>query len=213
MTNGSSGTRTRGTSYSAGTESAVRAMATNNIYSDAQWHWVADRLGEGYKMKDISDFLGMHPNNIRYNLCRIGRRLDYVNLSDLEDAKDEFLQLAVIGPANTKGARVIGVDAHGNEVRFVNLTDAAKWLNVSPADIYNSIKFKYKCHGYEWRKERTMRIREIDPGFRKYVIANDGYCPCMVEKTPDTKCMCKEFREQKEPGPCHCGRYEKYEEG
>lgn len=36
---------------------------------------------------------------------------------------------------------------------------------------------------------------------------NDGYCCCAVEKTEDTKCMCKEFREQKEYGFCHCGRY------
>lgn len=35
---------------------------------------------------------------------------------------------------------------------------------------------------------------------------NLGYCPCRLEKTPDTKCMCKEFREQKE-GTCHCGLY------
>jgi ferredoxin-thioredoxin reductase catalytic subunit len=37
---------------------------------------------------------------------------------------------------------------------------------------------------------------------------NDGYCPCMVEKKPETKCMCKEFRDQirnKIPGACHCG--------
>lgn len=40
---------------------------------------------------------------------------------------------------------------------------------------------------------------------------NDGYCPCCIEKSPDTKCMCKEFREQidrREPGECHCGLYE-----
>ena len=185
---------------------------TNNIYSDAQWHWVADRLGEGYKMKDLSDFLGMHPNNIRYNLCRIGRRLDYVSIEDLRDMTAEFLQLSEVGPRNPKSVTVIGVDDDGNTVRFGNLTDAANWLGVTAADVYNSIKFKYKCRGYAWRKERTLRIREIDPGFRKHVIANDGYCPCMVQKTPDTKCMCKEFRDQKTPGPCHCGRYEKYEE-
>ena len=40
------------------------------------------------------------------------------------------------------------------------------------------------------------------------VSANEGYCPCRLEKTPDTKCMCKEFREQ-ESGVCHCGLYEK----
>jgi len=37
---------------------------------------------------------------------------------------------------------------------------------------------------------------------------NQGYCPCKLEKTPDTKCMCKEFREQLE-GECHCGLYVK----
>ena len=41
------------------------------------------------------------------------------------------------------------------------------------------------------------------------VIENDGYCPCAIDKTEDTKCPCKEFREQKEPGECHCGRFEK----
>ena len=37
---------------------------------------------------------------------------------------------------------------------------------------------------------------------------NGGYCPCRLSKTPNTKCMCKEFREQierGEPGYCHCG--------
>ena len=24
----------------------------------------------------------------------------------------------------------------------------------------------------------------------------DGYCPCRLERTPENKCMCKEFREQ-----------------
>ena len=35
-----------------------------------------------------------------------------------------------------------------------------------------------------------------------------GYCPCRLERTGDTKCICKEFREQiKDPdfeGFCHC---------
>ena len=35
---------------------------------------------------------------------------------------------------------------------------------------------------------------------------NNGYCPCKLEKNNDTKCMCKEFKEQKE-GYCHCGLY------
>ena len=38
---------------------------------------------------------------------------------------------------------------------------------------------------------------------------NDGYCVCAIDKTPDTKCMCKEFREMEEDGVCHCGLYQK----
>ena len=40
---------------------------------------------------------------------------------------------------------------------------------------------------------------------------NDGYCPCKLEKSPDTKCMCKEFRDQITEGYCHCGLYYKEE--
>lgn len=46
----------------------------------------------------------------------------------------------------------------------------------------------------------------------KLVKNNDGYCPCMLFKTEDTKCMCKEFRDKTEPGLCHCGRFVKVEE-
>lgn len=54
-------------------------------------------------------------------------------------------------------------------------------------------------------------IREIDPSVKESVDENDGYCPCLVDRTPDTKCMCKDFREMGE-GVCHCGRYEKVNE-
>lgn len=61
-----------------------------------------------------------------------------------------------------------------------------------------------------------MRIEiTSDPAKKKEILdalkANGNYCPCRIEKTPDTKCMCKEFLEQKS-GPCHCGLYIKYEE-
>lgn len=45
----------------------------------------------------------------------------------------------------------------------------------------------------------------------KAVADNNGYCPCIIQRTEDSKCMCKEFREQKS-GPCRCGRYIKVEE-
>ena len=44
-----------------------------------------------------------------------------------------------------------------------------------------------------------------------------GYCPCRLERTEDTKCMCKEFRDQiADPdfeGFCHCMLYYKSKQG
>lgn len=52
-------------------------------------------------------------------------------------------------------------------------------------------------------------IIEVDPSVKKLVDENDGYCPCMIGQTNDTKCMCKMFREEIFIGKCLCGRYEK----
>lgn len=49
---------------------------------------------------------------------------------------------------------------------------------------------------------------EINPEIGDLVEQNEGYCPCAIIKDEDTKCPCKEFREQ-DKGECRCGRYEK----
>lgn len=54
-----------------------------------------------------------------------------------------------------------------------------------------------------------MKIKTINHDIAMLVAANDGYCPCAIERNEDTKCICKEFREQESEGPCHCGRYMK----
>lgn len=43
------------------------------------------------------------------------------------------------------------------------------------------------------------------------VEENGGYCPCVPEKSDDSKCICKAFREQQTVGECHCGRFVKTE--
>lgn len=53
--------------------------------------------------------------------------------------------------------------------------------------------------------------QELVKEIRKKLKENDGYCPCRIEKTEDTKCMCKEFKEQK-VGECHCGLFVKTKE-
>ena len=55
-------------------------------------------------------------------------------------------------------------------------------------------------------------IRNPDKDFVEHMLKalknNNCYCPCKLEKTEHTKCMCKEFLEQ-EDGWCHCGLYYK----
>lgn len=53
---------------------------------------------------------------------------------------------------------------------------------------------------------RLNKDKDIVVEIRRALNENGGYCPCRIEKTEDTKCMCKEFREQ-EYGECHCGLY------
>jgi ferredoxin-thioredoxin reductase catalytic subunit len=55
---------------------------------------------------------------------------------------------------------------------------------------------------------KVTKDKELENAIRKALKDNDGYCPCRVQKTEDTKCMCKEFREQIN-GECHCGLYYK----
>ena len=55
-------------------------------------------------------------------------------------------------------------------------------------------------------------VNMIQEGLKK----SGGYCPCRLEKTPENKCICEEFREQiKDPnfeGYCHCMLYYKVKE-
>ena len=52
--------------------------------------------------------------------------------------------------------------------------------------------------------EDAEKVKQI----RAALKDNDGYCPCKVTHTPDTKCMCKEFRDMVQ-GECYCGLYRK----
>jgi ferredoxin-thioredoxin reductase catalytic subunit len=52
-------------------------------------------------------------------------------------------------------------------------------------------------------KEHVKEIREA-------LKLNNNHCPCSIIKSPDTKCMCKEFRDMIEigvVGECHCNLY------
>ena len=54
---------------------------------------------------------------------------------------------------------------------------------------------------------------EIVRAVKEGLAARGGYCPCVRTVSEDTKCMCRQFREQiKDPdfeGFCHCMLYYK----
>ena len=54
-----------------------------------------------------------------------------------------------------------------------------------------------------------MKIKEIDPSVGALVKQCEGYCPCAIDRTPDTRCPCRDFRESPAGTVCHCGRYRK----
>lgn len=58
--------------------------------------------------------------------------------------------------------------------------------------------------------ENKELVAKVQEGLKR----TGDYCPCRLERTPDTKCMCKEFRDQiadpKYEGYCHCLLYYKH---
>ncbi len=59
---------------------------------------------------------------------------------------------------------------------------------------------------YIVKTKNLQKRKEVEQALKD----NNGYCPCRLSKTEDTKRMCKEFREQTTTGECHCGLYCKY---
>ena len=55
--------------------------------------------------------------------------------------------------------------------------------------------------------------KEIVDSIRQGLLKKEGHCPCRLERTEDTMCMCREFREQiADPDferYCHCMLYYK----
>ena len=52
-------------------------------------------------------------------------------------------------------------------------------------------------------------VKTVQEGLKR----RGGYCPCILEQSEDTKCMCKDFRDKiADPefeGYCHCMLYYK----
>ena len=62
-------------------------------------------------------------------------------------------------------------------------------------------------------KVRLNEDAAVVAAVREGLKRTGGYCPCVRERSEDTKCMCREFKEQiNDPsfeGYCHCMLYYK----
>lgn len=62
-------------------------------------------------------------------------------------------------------------------------------------------------------KVRFNEDENIVKALKESLKKKNGYCPCKIIQNEDTKCICKEFREQiaddNFEGFCHCRLYYK----
>ena len=62
-------------------------------------------------------------------------------------------------------------------------------------------------------KIRFNEDKEVVAAVKEGLNRTGGYCPCMISRNEDTKCMCRYFREKiADPefeGYCHCMLYYK----
>ena len=128
---------------------------TPNPYNLSQWHWIADRLDEGYKMREMVEFVGMRQKDVRYNLIAIGRRLEPEDRVPLNERKQEFCAMADDGSprVNHYYVPVIGTDKDGNTVRFDSARDAERALGIPYNQVGRAAKCNTMCHGYKWERE------------------------------------------------------------
>ena len=71
-----------------------RHMKRESIYTAAQWRWVAERYLEGYTMRELARFLGVHHNTVaeHFQKMEVERML-----VPLEERKREFMELGKEG--------------------------------------------------------------------------------------------------------------------
>ncbi len=66
-----------------------------------------------------------------------------------------------------------------------------------------------KGEDYKVRFNEKLTIKKVN-AILDAIDKNEGYCPCQPGKTDDTKCHCKDFKDNKKIGePCICNIYVK----
>jgi len=75
----------------------------------------------------------------------------------------------------------------------------------------NKIKEQYPRLLYALKDNILVNndVEIVDSIIKKLELS--PFCPCKIIQSNETRCPCKEFREQNENGECHCGLYVKIE--
>lgn len=95
--------------------------------------------------------------------------------------------------------------------------EESKKANQTAFSIHNNENFGHQCDN---KAKEVMKMKvslnpdqQIVDTVREGLKRTGGYCPCRLERTEATKCMCQEFKDQiADPnyeGFCHCMLYYK----
>lgn len=70
--------------------------------------------------------------------------------------------------------------------------------------------YVYEVNQMEIKYKTLLLLRdEAGKKLKEDIEKNGHHCVCAVTKSPDTLCMCLEFRNRDSEGPCKCGLYTK----
>ena len=65
-----------------------------DLFTEAQWKWIEQKYREGYFVKDLAEFLGVHRETLRRNLQRRGVKPMYRDeMPPLSEFRREFYAL------------------------------------------------------------------------------------------------------------------------
>ena len=65
-----------------------------DLFTEAQWKWIEQKYREGYFVKDLAEFLGVHRETLRRNLQRRGVKPMYRDeMPPLSEMSAEFNDL------------------------------------------------------------------------------------------------------------------------
>lgn len=127
-------------------------MPIPNMYNLSQWHWIADRVSEGYPIAEVARFVGLSEKTVLNNLIRINRYKPKKPEKPLESMKREFNALFYDGSPDVclPGKAVIAVDKDGNKTTYKTMSEAGRAIGANASRVHASVRDGTKCCGYRF---------------------------------------------------------------